>query len=91
MAATMAPIFTSPSPPEGSRRTFKEKLISMVAEAEMQEAMALKEAQTQDRKSLAIALLIEGRPQAFVDFFQLTHHNTDAAASTSGSQEAPNM
>lgn len=28
---------------------------------------------TQDKKSLAISLLVEGKPRAFVDFFQLTH------------------
>ncbi|GFH13787.1 uncharacterized protein HaLaN_09733 [Haematococcus lacustris] len=27
----------------------------------------------QDKKSLSIAMLIDGRPQAFVDFFHLTH------------------
>jgi hypothetical protein len=32
----------------------------------------------QDRKSLAVELLIQGRPQAFVDFFLLTHASSEA-------------
>lgn len=42
-------------------------------QAEEAELQALREAQLQDKKSLAISMLIDGRPQAFVDFFKLTH------------------
>mmetsp|Transcript_23375 Transcript_23375/g.51305 ORF Transcript_23375/g.51305 Transcript_23375/m.51305 type:complete len:430 (+) Transcript_23375:222-1511(+) len=81
------------SPPDGAtrnltsreKRTFKEKLLTMVQDAELQEQQALREAQTQDKKSLSIGMLMEGRPQAFVDFFYLTHTN-GGAASTSGVQ-----
>lgn len=42
---------------------------------------AMREAQMQDKKTLAISMLVEGRPQAFVDFFQLTHTSTARAHS----------
>jgi hypothetical protein len=49
----------------------------------------------QDKKSLSIAMLVEGRPQAFVDFFQLTHSTllheqpTAGAAATAAKPAAP--
>lgn len=55
------------------KRTFKEKLHDAILQAEEAEQQALREAQSQDKKSLAISMLVEGRPQAFVDFFALTH------------------
>lgn len=68
------------TPLEGTRRTFKAKLQGMVQEAELQEQQAQREASLQDKKSLSISLLVEGRPSAFCDFFRLTHGD----ASTSG-------
>ncbi|PNW80023.1 hypothetical protein CHLRE_08g374650v5 [Chlamydomonas reinhardtii] len=56
------------------KRTFKEKLHNLIAEAEAAEAQAYRETQLADKKSLCIQLLVEGRPQAFVDFFSLTHN-----------------
>lgn len=53
--------------------------MNMVQEAEAQEQMAIREAQSQDKKSLSISILLEGRPQAFVDFFNLTHGRTAGA------------
>eukprot|EP00197_Chlamydomonas_leiostraca_P013515 CAMPEP_0202884152 /NCGR_PEP_ID=MMETSP1391-20130828/40487_1 /ASSEMBLY_ACC=CAM_ASM_000867 /TAXON_ID=1034604 /ORGANISM="Chlamydomonas leiostraca, Strain SAG 11-49" /LENGTH=433 /DNA_ID=CAMNT_0049567291 /DNA_START=99 /DNA_END=1400 /DNA_ORIENTATION=+ len=55
------------------KRTFKEKLHDAILQAEEAEMQAMREAQSQDKKSLAISMLVEGRPQAFVDFFALTH------------------
>ena len=55
------------------KRSFKSKLHSMIQEAEAAEVQALREAQLQDKKSLSIAILTEGRPEAYVDFFKLTH------------------
>jgi hypothetical protein len=57
----------------GTKRTFKEKLQAAIYEAEVAQAAAAAAAALQDRKSLSIALLVEGRPQAFVDFFRLMH------------------
>jgi len=68
------------------RRTFKDKLLNMLEEAEQQEAEALREAQSQDKKSLSIALLLEGRPEAFVDFFNVSH-GAPGGPSTSGREE----
>ncbi len=45
------------------KRTFKEKLHSLIQEAEAAEAQAYRESQLHDRKSLCINLLVEGRPQ----------------------------
>ncbi|KAJ9513472.1 hypothetical protein QJQ45_006021 [Haematococcus lacustris] len=61
------------SPCACSRKTFKDKLHAAVTDAEYAESQALRDAQMQDKKSLSIAMLIDGRPQAFVDFFHLTH------------------
>lgn len=55
------------------KKTFKDKLLTLIQEAEAQEQQAMREAQMQDKKTLAIQLLVEGRPQAFTDFFNLTH------------------
>lgn len=63
---------------------FKDKLLNMVQEAEIQEQHALREAQSQDRKSFAISMLLEGRPQAYVDFFNVSHNGVSEDASTSG-------
>lgn len=75
------------------KRTFKEKLQSAIVEAEQAEQAAYREAQMQDKKTLAVTLLIDGKPQAFVDFFRFTHvsHGQDSgigisdSPSTSGS------
>ncbi|PNH00971.1 hypothetical protein TSOC_013161 [Tetrabaena socialis] len=73
------------------KRTFKEKLHNLIAEAEQAEAQAYRESQLADRKTLCIQLLVEGRPQAFVDFFSLTHGRPDGGhgESTSGQEEVP--
>lgn len=62
------------------KRTFKDKLHDMIQEAESAELQAFRESQLQDKKTLSISALVEGRPMAFVDFFYLTHRdNIDAA------------
>lgn len=68
------------------KRTFKDKLQSAIQQAEEAELAAMREAATQDRKSLAIAMLVEGRPQAFVDFFHLTHATPVSALAPGGQQ-----
>jgi len=55
------------------KRTFKEKLHEAILQAEDAELEALREAQKQDKKTLAVSLLVEGKPRAYVDFFQLTN------------------
>eukprot|EP00798_Chlamydomonas_sp_ICE-L_P016809 gene16810-23091_t len=72
------------TPMDGTKRTFKAKLQGLVQEAEYQEQQAQREASMQDKKSLSIALLVEGRPSAFCDFFRLTHNDT---TSTSGVEQ----
>lgn len=67
-----------------TKRTFKDKLLSAVQEAEIREAESLREAQLQDKKSLCISLLLDGRTQAFVDLFNITHGNLGGQTSTSG-------
>ncbi|GLI67841.1 hypothetical protein VaNZ11_012131 [Volvox africanus] len=78
------------------KRTFKEKLHTLIAEAEAAEAQAFRESQLADKKSLCVQLLVEGRPQAFVDFFSLTHSrpaapppSADGTESTSGQNDVP--
>lgn len=47
----------------------------------------------QDKKSLSIAMLVEGHPQAFVDFFQLLHstllHDQPTAAAPAAAAAGP--
>lgn len=74
----------SGTPSQGAKRTFKDKLLGMVQEAEAAERMSMREAQLQDKKSLSISMLLEGRTQAFVEFFNVTHGNLGGVASTSG-------
>lgn len=74
------------TPGSTARRTFKDKLLNMLEEAELQEADTLREAQSQDKKSLSIACLLEGRPGAFVDFFNVSH-GAPGGPSTSGREE----
>ncbi len=79
------------------KRTFKEKLHNLIAEAEAAEAQALRETQLADKKTLCIQLLVDGRPQAFVDLFNLTHGRQltatapDGGASTSGQDDVPQV
>lgn len=68
------------------KRTFKDKLLTLIQEAEAQEQQAMREAQMQDKKSLAIQLLVEGRPQAFTDFFNLTHPPPASTANRAAAQ-----
>lgn len=75
------------------KRTFKEKMYSMIQEAESVKIKAVREEELQDRKSLSISMLKEGRPHAFIDFFQLTQasrpdstDDTQHAASASSSE-----
>lgn len=53
------------------RRTFKEKLLHSLSEAEAEEA-ARSQSVVKDRQQLLIEMLMEGHPQSFVDFFYLT-------------------
>lgn len=55
-------------------------LLCDVQEAEVAELQAYRQSQLHDKKSLAIATLVEGRPQAYVDFFYLTHSNPPNAS-----------
>ena len=88
MALTMSPPATHTGSFHGSvKRTFKEKLSQAVLEATEQEQAALREAQLLDKKTLGITMLLEGRPQAFADFFNLTHGRL-GTTSTSGRGEA---
>lgn len=88
----MASIMRGSSPSgmgsRGEKRTFKEKLHNLIQEAEAAEVQAFRDSQLQDRKSLSIQLLVDGRPQAFVDFFNLTHSDLrpQQAAAESGQQ-----
>lgn len=97
VTGTMASMLPPGSPSLGStgrglesreKRTFKDKLMTMVQEAEAQEQLAMREAQSQDKKSLAISILLEGRPQAFVDFFNLTHGGAAGPAGTAQGEAA---
>lgn len=54
------------------KRTFKEKFNSLIQEAEEAEAKAQQQHKLQDRKSISVSLLVQGQPQAFIDFFKLT-------------------
>ena len=84
VAGSMSRGATPSSPSQGAKRTFKDKLLGMVQDAEVAEQMSLREAQLQDKKSLSISMLLEGRTQAFVEFFNVTHGNLGGVASTSG-------
>lgn len=55
----------------GARRTFKEKLLASLSEAEA-EAAARDVSVVKDKQQLLIDMLMEGHPQSFVDFFYLT-------------------
>eukprot|EP00201_Polytomella_parva_P023034 CAMPEP_0175048010 /NCGR_PEP_ID=MMETSP0052_2-20121109/5928_1 /TAXON_ID=51329 ORGANISM="Polytomella parva, Strain SAG 63-3" /NCGR_SAMPLE_ID=MMETSP0052_2 /ASSEMBLY_ACC=CAM_ASM_000194 /LENGTH=382 /DNA_ID=CAMNT_0016311979 /DNA_START=91 /DNA_END=1235 /DNA_ORIENTATION=- len=59
------------------KRTFKDKLHLMIQEAEQAEIQAIRENQLQDKKSISIQMLVDGRPEAFSDFFSLTHGRLD--------------
>jgi hypothetical protein len=71
------------SPPRGAtasagraKRSLKQKLHTAIQQADGAEQAGQQEqqaAQRVDAKSLCLQLLAEGRPAAFVDFFQLTH------------------
>ncbi|KAG1676973.1 hypothetical protein FOA52_014850 [Chlamydomonas sp. UWO 241] len=80
MVPPASPSLHGGSPASTQKRTFKTKLENLLAEAEHLQTVALAEAQSQDAKSLSIMILLEGRPQAFVDFFAVTQGH----ASTSG-------
>lgn len=70
-------------------QTLREKV---QADLEAQDAARRNAAQAldrQDRQSLGVAMLVEGRPHAFVDFFELTEpeatsSSVDTAAAASG-------
>lgn len=57
----------------------------------MAELQAYRQSQLHDKKSLAIATLVEGRPQAYVDFFYLTHSNPPNASVASAQQHGTVM
>jgi hypothetical protein len=77
-------------PPQ--QQAFRDKV---KAAGEEQAAARLREQQALERRdgqSLAVGMLVEGRPQAFVDFFELTHSTssgTTATATSSSSQAQP--
>jgi hypothetical protein len=54
------------------KHTFKDKFHCMMQAAHEAQAEAVHQQELQDRKSLSIAMLVQGKPQAFVDFFMLT-------------------
>ncbi|KAK3282597.1 hypothetical protein CYMTET_9675 [Cymbomonas tetramitiformis] len=65
------------SPDSRPKRSFKEKLLQSLSEAEA-DAAAHSQAMIKDKQQLLTEMLVEGHPQSFVDFFYLTH--TDGVA-----------
>lgn len=81
------------SGPSGSRspankRTFKDKFHNMLQEAQEANIKAVHRQELQDRKSLSVAMLVQGRPQAFVDFFMLSQPHFGSAAAAEHSEDA---
>mmetsp|Transcript_62110 Transcript_62110/g.196420 ORF Transcript_62110/g.196420 Transcript_62110/m.196420 type:complete len:441 (-) Transcript_62110:490-1812(-) len=62
------------SPGPDGKRSFKEKLLDKIADAEVHDA-AHAELAMQDKKHLLVSMLVDGHPQSFVDFFYLTHRD----------------
>jgi hypothetical protein len=56
---------TPAASPTPEKLKFKDKLKTIIAEAEVAQAKALREEQTQDARSLATDLLVQGYPSAF--------------------------
>lgn len=65
----------------------------MLQEAQEASIKAVHRQELQDRRSLSVAMLVQGRPQAFVDFFMLSRPGYGSAlaasqAAANGSDEA---
>jgi hypothetical protein len=67
----------------GTKRSFQDKFAAMLQQAQEQQITAEHAAQLQDRRSLAVAMLTQGRAQAFVDFFMLSQPTSGSGAATS--------
>lgn len=77
--AAQHPTVSNPSSPKSSKRSLKHKLHNAIQQAE-DTAPQQGVLERADAKSLCLQLLMEGRPAAFVDFFQLTHPAPASAA-----------
>ena len=87
MTAPTMNSLNSPSLHSSGKRTFKDKLNQAVFDATQQEQAAIREAQSLDKKTLAITMLLEGQAGGFVEFFNLSHGRL-GGTSTSGRTEA---
>eukprot|EP00879_Flechtneria_rotunda_P023098 GHRR01024417.1.p1 GENE.GHRR01024417.1~~GHRR01024417.1.p1 ORF type:complete len:501 (+),score=169.42 GHRR01024417.1:22-1524(+) len=67
-------------PSTGMKRTFKDKLHDRMQEAQENQIKAVHQQEMQDRKSLSVAMLVQGHPQAFVDFFMLSQPQLGSTA-----------
>lgn len=76
-----------PRPP-AAKKTFKDKFHTMLQEAQDASIKAVHRQQLQDRKSLSVAMLVQGRPQAYVDFFMLSQPQFGSAAAAVGEGDA---
>ncbi|KAF6257591.1 hypothetical protein COO60DRAFT_1210854 [Scenedesmus sp. NREL 46B-D3] len=73
----------------GSRqRTFRDKFHSMLQEAQEANIQAVHKQELQDRRSLSVAMLMQGRPHAFVDFFMLSQQQYGSAPGAGDSAAA---
>lgn len=64
---------SSSSQPTATTKTrFSDKFHAMMQAAQEAHIKAAHQSQLQDRRSLSVAMLVEGRAEAFVDFFMLS-------------------
>eukprot|EP00882_Tetradesmus_deserticola_P021654 GHRQ01023441.1.p1 GENE.GHRQ01023441.1~~GHRQ01023441.1.p1 ORF type:complete len:301 (+),score=125.10 GHRQ01023441.1:229-1131(+) len=71
-----------------SKRTFRDKFHSMQQEAQEANIQAVHKQELQDRRSLSVAMLMQGRPHAFVDFFMLSQQQYGSAPTAENSAVA---
>lgn len=71
------------------KRTFKDKLQQMILQAEMEQLQQTKEERALDKHTLAVSILVEGNPNAFVEFFNETHKPEPAPAATDDGSGQP--
>jgi hypothetical protein len=65
-----------PASPTPDKLKFKDKIKNIIVEAEIAQAKALREEQTQDARSLATDLLVQGYPSAFCGKVLLRHRES---------------
>jgi hypothetical protein len=68
-----------------SKRTFRDKFHTMLQEAQEANIKAVHRQELQDRRSLSVAMLMQGRPHAFVDFFMLSQSQYGSAPAAENS------